>query len=91
VDNRVRVEITKEIDLAQLDAELGGHGLCGSDTEIVSVEGSPVTQEQLLSAVKAHVYVDADAVKVAARESAMSKLAALGLSVSEVEAIVGSV
>ena len=35
--------------------------------------------------------VDAEAVKVAARESAMAKLAALGLNVSEVEAIVGSV
>ena len=35
--------------------------------------------------------LDVEAAKVAARESAMSKLAALGLSVSEVEAIVGSV
>ena len=35
--------------------------------------------------------VDAEAAKVAARESAMAKLAALGLNVSEVEAIVGSV
>lgn len=35
--------------------------------------------------------IDADAVKVAARESAMAKLSALGLNVSEVEAIVGSV
>jgi hypothetical protein len=35
--------------------------------------------------------IDADAAKVAARESAMVKLAALGLNVSEVEAIVGGV
>ena len=35
--------------------------------------------------------VAVEAAKVAARESAMLKLAALGLSVSEVEAIVGSV
>jgi hypothetical protein len=35
--------------------------------------------------------LDVEAAKVAARESAMLKLAALGLSVSEVEAIVGSV
>jgi hypothetical protein len=35
--------------------------------------------------------LDVEAAKVAARESAMSKLAALGLSDSEVEAIVGSV
>ena len=35
--------------------------------------------------------VDAEAAKVAARESAMAKLSALGLNVSEVEAIVGSI
>jgi len=35
--------------------------------------------------------VDAEAAKVAARESAMAKLSALGLNLSEVEAIVGSV
>ena len=35
--------------------------------------------------------VDAEAVKVAARESAITKLSALGLNVSEVEAIVGIV
>jgi hypothetical protein len=35
--------------------------------------------------------LDVEAAKVAARESAMSKLAALGLSDVEVEAIVGSV
>jgi len=35
--------------------------------------------------------VDAEAVKVAARESAVAKLSALGLNLSEVEAIVGSV
>lgn len=34
---------------------------------------------------------DAEAAKVAARESAVAKLSALGLNVSEVEAIVGSV
>jgi hypothetical protein len=53
-DNRVRVATSKEINLAQLDAELGGHGLCGSETEVVAVDGSPVTEAQLAGAVKAH-------------------------------------
>ena len=53
-DNRVRVATTKEINLSQLDAELGGHGLCGSDIEVVAVEGSPVTEGQLAAAIKAH-------------------------------------
>jgi hypothetical protein len=35
--------------------------------------------------------VDAEAAKVAARESAVAKLSALGLNIDEVEAIVGSV
>ena len=35
--------------------------------------------------------VDAEAVKVAARESAIAKLSALGLNIDEVNAIVGSV
>jgi hypothetical protein len=35
--------------------------------------------------------VDAEAAKVAARESAMAKLSALGLNIDEVNAIVGSV
>ena len=35
--------------------------------------------------------VDADAARIAARESAMAKLTALGLNVDEVAAIVGSV
>lgn len=35
--------------------------------------------------------VDADAARVAARESAVAKLSALGLNIDEVEAIVGSV
>lgn len=35
--------------------------------------------------------VEAEQVKVAARESAMAKLSALGLNIDEVEAIVGSV
>ena len=35
--------------------------------------------------------VDAEAVKVAARESAVAKLSALGLNIDEVNAIVGSV
>jgi len=35
--------------------------------------------------------VDAEAAKVAARESAVAKLSALGLNIDEVNAIVGSV
>ena len=69
VDERVRVAANKVINLSQLDQEAGGHGLTGSYgdvscfdeqavmAEVVAVEGSPVTEAQLASAVEAHVAV----------------------------------
>jgi hypothetical protein len=56
-DNRVRVTTTKTINLAQLDAETGGHGLCGAEGEVVACEGSPLTEAQLSAAITAHVAV----------------------------------
>ena len=56
-DNRVRVSTTKPINLNQLDIETGRHGLCGSDGEVVAVEGSPLTEAQLSAAITAHVAV----------------------------------
>jgi hypothetical protein len=56
-DNRVRVSTTKAINLAQLDAETGGHGLCGGEGEVVACEGSPLTEAQLTAAIKAHTAV----------------------------------
>ena len=66
-DTRVRVVTSKAINLAQLDAELGGHGLCSDDADdiatpevevaIVACEGSPVTEAQLQAAIAAHVAV----------------------------------
>jgi hypothetical protein len=53
-DDRVRAATNKDINLSQLDAELGGYGLCGSKTEVVAVDGSPVTEAQLAEAIKAH-------------------------------------
>ena len=53
-DDRVTVATTKEINLAQLDTELGGYGLNGAEGLVQVVEGSPVTEAQLAAAVKAH-------------------------------------
>lgn len=82
-DTRVRVATTKPVNLAQLDAELGGHGLCGSDTEIVAVEGSPVTEAQLSTAIASHVATDPNAKRLAA----LDKLLALGLTVDDLDAL----
>lgn len=55
-DTRVRVPLNgKQVDLAQLDQELGGFGLCASETEVVAVEGSPVTEPELMAGIEAHV------------------------------------
>jgi hypothetical protein len=53
-DNRVRVTTSKAINLAQLDAETGGHGLCGEEGVVVAVGGSPITEEQLKAAIVKH-------------------------------------
>ena len=90
-DDRVTVATTKQINLAQLDVELGGYGLNGAEGIVQACEGSPVTEAELSAAILAHVFVDPDAERLAVRESAMAKLTALGLNVDEVAAIVGSV
>jgi hypothetical protein len=56
-DNRVRVSTAKPINLNQLDIETGGHGLCGSEGEVVACEESPLTEAALKAAIKAHVAV----------------------------------
>ena len=90
-DDRVTVATAKQINLAQLDVELGGYGLNGAEGIVQACEGSPVTEAELSAAILAHVYVDPDAERLAVRESAMAKLTALGLNVDEVAAIIGSV
>ena len=64
--------------------------------EVIERDRTPEEQAQHEADVAAAQAAEAErvaveAAKVAAKESAMLKLAALGLSVSEVEAIVGSV
>ena len=90
-DDRVTISTTKQVNLTQLDDELGGYGLNGAEGIVQACEGSPVTEAELSAAILAHIYVDPDAERLAARESAMAKLAALGLNINEIETIVGSV
>jgi len=80
MDNRIKVESTKQVDLAVLDQELGGHGLCGIGTDIVAVEGSPVTEAQLAAAIEAHVYVDVQAQRAADRLAATEHAKSLGFT-----------
>jgi len=75
---------SKTINLAQLDAELGKHGLCMNDenpkAKIITVaENSPITDEELDQAIEMHN-------AVFEIPSIADKLASVGLSIDELKA-----
>jgi hypothetical protein len=79
---------SKEINLAQLDRELGGKGLNGDFNEpnkklIVPADDSDVTEAELEAAIAAHVALADPEPTVA------DKLARVGLSVDEIKAALG--
>ena len=76
-DNRVTVATTKEINLAQLDTELGGYGLNGAKGLVQVVEGSPVIEAELAAGVAAHVPVWLERV---ARAAALVHARSLGFT-----------
>jgi hypothetical protein len=83
-----KVIANKKINLFQLDQELGSQGLCSDENDpkaivIVTAENSKVTEQQLKSAIDAHVALDPNA----AKELAQTKLAALGLTTDDLKAL----
>lgn len=77
----------KDINLAQLDAELGGKGLIGDFNDphkklILASENSDVTEAQLQVAIAAHVAQSIE-------PSVADKLASVGLSVNDLKAALG--
>jgi len=82
----------KEINLGQLDKELGGQGLIADFTDLENkiikpADNSTVTEAQLEAAIAAHIAIDEVAVKAQAKAAAQAKLAALGLTVADLEAL----
>ena len=78
---------SKEINLSQLDAELGNKGLIGDFNDskkklILPTENSDVTDAQLEAAIAAHgaVFV---------QPSVEDKLASVGLSIDDLKAALG--
>ena len=70
---------SKEINLQQLDKELGGQGLLGDfnnpkEKLILPSENSNVTDEQLEAAIVAHIAVDDNAVREADKAALLAKL-----------------
>ena len=76
-DDRVTVATAKQINLAQLDVELGGYGLNGAEGLVQVVEGSPVTEAELAAGVAAHVAVWPER---AARAAAVAHARSLGFT-----------
>lgn len=70
---------SKEINLAQLDAELGGKGLIADFTDakkkvILPAEGSNLTENEIVVAITAHNAVDEEAIKAAEKKAILERL-----------------
>jgi hypothetical protein len=79
---------SKDINLTQLDLELGSKGLIADFNDannkiILAAENSDVTEEQIETAILNHVATDPNAARVAAQ----AKLAALGLTTDDLKAL----
>jgi hypothetical protein len=76
----------KEINLAQLDSELGSQGLCGDfnnpDAKIIKpADNSTVTKTELEAAIEAHIAGPTDQeIRVLNRQQGMAKLKELGFT-----------
>jgi hypothetical protein len=87
------ITTSKEINLLQLDQELGGQGLCADFNDpkkkiIMPAEGSTVTKIELENAVKAHI-AQPDEIKVRElnREQGLAKLKELGFTDDQISAL----
>lgn len=87
------ITTSKEINLLQLDQELGGQGLCADFNDpkkkiIVPAEGSTITKTELENAVKAHVaQPDEIQVRELNREQGLAKLKELGFTDDQISAL----
>ncbi len=86
---------SKEINLTQLDQELGGQGLCADFNDpkkkiIVPAENSTVTEEELKEAIANHVAGPTqDQIIKLNREQGLAKLKELGFTDDQISALLG--
>jgi len=84
---------SKEINLTQLDKELGNEGLCADFNDlkkklIVQADNSTVTDTQLEAAIKAHVAGPTqDQIVKLNREQGLAKLKELGFTDDQISAL----
>jgi hypothetical protein len=87
---------SKDINLDQLDKELGGQGLCADLNDpkkkiIVPAEGSTVTEDELKAAIAAHV-AQPDEMEIVQlnREQGIAKLKELGFTDEQIKALLNA-
>jgi len=91
--NMIKITTSKEINLFQLDQELGNQGLCADFNDpkkkiIGTADGSTVTEDELKAAVTAHIaQPTADEVRVLNREQGLAKLKELGFTDDQITAL----
>ena len=84
---------TKEINLDQLDKELGNQGLCADFNDpkkklIVPADSSTVTEDELKAAIQSHVaQPDESQVRKLNREQGLAKLKELGFTDDQISAL----
>ena len=85
----------KEINLSQLDQELGRQGLCADfndpDNKIIKpADNSTVTEAQLEAAIAAHIAgpTEAEVIQLN-REQGLAKLKELGFTDDQISALLG--
>ena len=89
----IKITTSKEINLFQLDQELGNQGLCADFNDpkkkiIGTADGSTVTEDELKAAVAAHVaQPNDDEIRILNREQGLAKLKELGFTDKEITAL----
>ena len=89
------ITTAKEINLTQLDKELGGQGLNGDFNDpkkkVISVaDNSTVTQEELEAAIAAHVAGPTEEeIVMLNRQEGLAKLKELGFTDEQISALIG--
>jgi hypothetical protein len=84
---------SKEINLQQLDQELGGQGLCADLNDpkkklILPAGNSTITDDELKAAIAAHVaQPTADQITHLNREAGIAKLKELGFTADQITAL----
>ena len=84
---------SKEINLQQLDQELGGQGLCSDFNDpkkkiIIAADNSTVTEDELKAAIASHVAGPTqDQIIKLNREQGLAKLKELGFTDDQISAL----